>query len=336
MSYRIAIAVTEPGFPDYRQERSILEPLPARLEARTCCTATELVDLCRDADAILVHHASFTKEVIDQLTRCKVIVRYGIGYDTIDIEAAAARGIPVVNVPDYGVQEVADHTWALLLGTVRRVPAMDRNVRAGDWRMASVGPIMGLRDKVLGLAGFGNIAREVARRAQGFGLKITAYDPFVPDEVFGEMGVRRVDLHTLLGESDIITSHLPLTPDTKHLFNREAFGRMKNTAYLINTSRGGVVHTDDLVWALDNGVIAGAGLDVFDLEPLPEGHPLLKVDGCVLSPHAAWYSEDSVDRLQRYAALEVERVLKGQQPKHVVNGIRIGGREEREERKSDA
>ncbi|MDG0810018.1 C-terminal binding protein [Cohnella rhizosphaerae] len=321
MGYRIAIATTEPGFADYVNEKRILEPLPAEIEIRACHTVQELIAFCRDADAILTNHAPFTKEVIDQLQRCKVIVRYGIGYDTVDIKAAAARNIPVVNVPDYGIQEVADHAVTLLLSAVRKVTIMDRNVRRGDWQIQSLGPIVGLRDKVLGLAGFGSIAKEVARRAQGFRLQVIAYDPFVPEHAFEASGVRKVDFDTLLRESDLISSHLPLNAQTAHIFDREAFRRMKSTAYLVNTSRGGVVRTSDLVWALQNGIIAGAGLDVFEQEPIAPEHPLLGLDNCVLSPHAAWYSEDASERLQRFAAMEVKRVLTGERPKHVVNGV---------------
>ncbi|XID91367.1 C-terminal binding protein [Paenibacillaceae bacterium WGS1546] len=321
MKYRIAIAATEPGFPDYSYERELLEPIAASLEAKFCNTEAEVIDFCRAAHAILTNHSPFTEAVIDQLEQCKVIVRYGIGYDNVDTAAAARRNIPVVNVPDYGIQEVADHALALLLGVVRRIPRMDRNVRTGDWSIDSLGPIMGLRGKVLGLAGFGNIAREVARRAQSFNMETIAYDPFVPEAAFQALGVRKVDFGTLLAESDVISSHLPLIEATKHLFDRKAFARMKRTGVLINTSRGGVIQTDDLVQALVDGTIRGAALDVFEEEPLALDHPLLSLEQCLLSPHAAWYSEDSKARLQQYAALEVKRVLEGQRPKHVVNGI---------------
>lgn len=321
MKYRIAIAATEPGFPDYSYERETLEPISSSMEARFCHTESEVIDFCKDAHAILTNHSPFTAEVIDQLEQCKVIVRYGIGYDNVDTAAAARRNIPVVNVPDYGIQEVADHTLALLLSAIRRIPLMDRNVRKGDWAIDSLRPIMGLQGKALGLAGFGNISREVARRAQGFNMEILAYDPFVTEEACKALGARKVDFDTLLAESDVISSHLPLIEATKHIFNRDAFERMKQTAIMINTSRGGVIQTDDLVHALVNGVISGAALDVYEEEPLTPDHPLLSLEQCLLSPHAAWYSEDSKARLQQYAALEVKRVLEGARPKHVVNGL---------------
>jgi D-3-phosphoglycerate dehydrogenase len=321
VKFRIAIAATEPGFPDYNYERELLEPISSSLEARFCHSESEVIDFCRDAHAILTNHSPFTAEVIDRLEQCKVIVRYGIGYDNVDTEAAKRRNIPVVNVPDYGIQEVADHTLALLLGAVRRIPRMDRNVRLGDWSIDSVGTIMGLRGKVLGLAGFGNIAREVARRAQSFNMEIIGYDPFVSEDTFQAFGARKVDFDSLLAQSDVISSHLPLIEATKHLFDRSVFARMKHSAVLINTSRGGVIHSDDLVHALVNGTIGGAALDVFEEEPLKPDHPLLSLEQCLLSPHAAWYSEDSKARLQQYAALEVKRVLEGERPKHVVNGI---------------
>ncbi len=321
MNYRIVIAATEPGFPDYSYEREILEPLSDSLEVKFCHTETELVKFCRDADAILTNHSPFTKQVIDQLERCKVIVRYGIGYDTVDIQAAASRNIPVVNIPDYGIQEVADHAFSLLLSTVRKIPMMNDHIKRGNWKIESLRPIVGLRDKVLGLAGFGNIAREVARRAKGFNLHVQAYDPFLSETLFQQEGVRKVDLETLLTESDFISLHLPLNNSTEHLFQKSNFQKMKATAYLINTSRGGVVNTADLVWALEQGVIAGAGLDVFEQEPLPTDHPLFQFEQCVLSPHVSWLSEESMVRLQQYAALEVKRVLMGERPRHIVNGV---------------
>ncbi|GBF75692.1 2-hydroxyacid dehydrogenase [Paenibacillus sp. 598K] len=321
MTYRVVIAATEPGFPDYRREREVLEPIGASIEAHWCHTEAEVIAWCKDADAILTNHAPFTATVIEQLRQCKVIVRYGIGYDNIDTAAAARQGIPVVNVPDYGIQEVADHTMAMMLGAVRRIPRMDRNVRSGDWAIGSLGSIPGLGGKTLGLAGFGNIAREVARRAQGFHLEVIAYDPYVGQETFEAMGVHAVDFETLLARSDLLSLHMPLMEATKRLFGRRTLSQMKRTAVIVNTSRGGVIDTDDLVQALLDGTIAGAALDVFEEEPLKPDHPLLTMEQCLLSPHAAWYSESSVDRLQHYAALEVGRVLSGERAKHVVNGV---------------
>lgn len=319
MNRRIAIAMTAPGFPNYDQERTILEPLHGVIAIRYCHTEEETAEFCKDADAVLTNHSPFTKRVIDRLNKCKIIVRYGIGYDTVDIEAAAARHIPVVNVPDYGVQEVADHTLALLLATVRKLPVMQINARKGDWQIASLRPISGLRDKTLGLAGFGNIAREVARRAKGFHLRVIAYDPFVAKATFQEHGVEPVELGELLSRSDVISSHLPLNDATRHVFRRDTFQKMKPSSFLINTSRGGVVHTADLVWALEHGIIAGAGLDVFEEEPLPGNHRLFQLAQCVLTGHTSWYSEDSIVRLQQYAAMEVARALSGERPKHIVN-----------------
>jgi D-3-phosphoglycerate dehydrogenase len=323
MSFRVAIAMTEPGFPNYDQETEILQSIGASVEIKNCYTVDEVISFCQTADAIIVNHSPITKDVMPHLKKCKVIVRYGIGYDNVDIQAAAQHNIPVVNVPDYGVQEVADHTIALMLSTIRKIPTMDQNIRNGEWHIATVRPIMGLRDKVLGLAGFGNIAREVARRAHAFNFKILAYDPYVSEEICDTYHAQKVDFEELITTSDVISSHLPLLDTTKHLFSRHTFQKMKKNAYLINTSRGGVIHTDELVEALQNGTIAGAGLDVFEQEPLPASHPIFSLKQCVLSAHTAWYSEDSMVRLQHYAALEVKRVLTGEKPKYIVNGVTI-------------
>lgn len=315
------VAVTDYGFPDLEQERSILEPLGFEFVTGQCRTGAEVAELCRDADAVLTQWAPVTAEAIASLRKCKIIVRYGIGVDNVDLEAAKQRNIPVVNVPDYAVQEVADHTLSLMLAIVRKIPQIDRQVRRGVWEISPCRPIMGLQDKVLGVAGFGNISRAVVQRAKAFGLTVIAYDPFVHESVFNSFGVEKADWQTLLSRSDIVSVHMPLTKETKHIFNAEAFRAMKNTSFLVNTSRGGTVETPALIDALQNGEIAGAALDVLEQEPIPADSPLLQMEQCLVTSHCAWYSESSLLRLQEYAALEIKRLFSGEHPLHVVNGI---------------
>lgn len=320
---KYTVAVTDYGFPDLIQEEEVLKPMGFEFVTGQCKTPDEVISLTKNADAILIERAPITKEVIDSLERCKIIVRYGVGYDSIDTEAAREKGIPVVNVPDYGTEQVADHAMSLLLSLVRKIPQIVSQVRKGVWEITPCRPIIGLQGKTLGIAGFGNIGRDVAKRAQGFGIRTIGYDPFVEEDVYEELGTQKVDWHSLLEESDMISIHLPLTEDTKHIFNSEAFERMKSTAYLVNASRGGVVSTDCLIKALEQHQIAGAALDVLEEEPISPDNPLLKMEQCLITSHCAWYSESSITKLQRHAALEIKRLFSGERPKHIVNGVEV-------------
>ncbi|GGD86100.1 C-terminal binding protein [Paenibacillus nasutitermitis] len=318
----LTVAVTDYGFPNLDQEEAILQPLGFAFLKGQCKTPGEVAALCGEADAILTQWAPLTAEAIYALKRCRIIVRYGIGVDNVDLEAAAAKNIPVVNIPDYAIQEVADHTLALMLGAVRKIPRVVEQVRAGEWQIAPCRPIMGLAGKTIGTAGFGNIARAVIRRAQAFGLKAIAYDPYAPEELFRELGVEQVDFETLLHTSDILSLHLPLTNETRGIMSLASFGKMKPSAFLVNTSRGGIIATEDLVEALQKGMIAGAALDVLEKEPIDPAHPLLQLEQCLITSHCAWYSEDSLLRLQEYAALEIKRLFNGESPLHIVNGVK--------------
>jgi len=313
------VVVTDHGFPDLEAEERALREVGAELSVYQCRTVLEVADAVREADAVLTQWAPITEEAIAAMAHCKVIVRYGIGVDNVDLEAAGKRGIPVVNVPDYALEEVADHAMALLLSLARKLSQVTEQVRAGKWQTNPCRPMRSLRGQTLGLAGFGNIARNVASRAQAFGIQVAAYDPFVPNEVFEAAGVLRVDFDRLLAVSDAISVHLPLTAETHHLFRSETFTRMKPGALLINTSRGGVVHSSDLAETLEAGWLGGAGLDVLEQEPVAEDSPLITLPNVVLTSHCAWYTEDALERLKRFAALEVVRALQGQPLKHVVN-----------------
>jgi len=316
-AYRVV--VTDHGFPDLQAEEEALREVEAELTVFQCQTVREVAEAVREADAVLTQWAPITSEAIAAMERCKVIVRYGIGVDNVDLEAAGRKGIPVVNVPDYALEEVADHAMALLLALSRKLPQVGALIRDGHWQTNPCRPMRSLRGQRLGLAGFGNIARHVASRAQAFGMQVAAYDPFVKAEAFESLGVQAVDFDDLLEASDSISVHLPLNADTRHLFNDRAFSRMKPGATLINTSRGGVVHTEDLEAALAAGRLGGAGLDVLEDEPINADSPLIAMPQVLLTSHCAWYTEDALDRLKSYAAMEVVRALTGQQLKHVVN-----------------
>jgi D-3-phosphoglycerate dehydrogenase len=296
----------------------VLVKIAADLSLADQPTPDAIVRVARDADAVLVTYAKITADMIRQMSRCRIIARFGIGVDNVDIGAATAAGIIVTRVPDYCIDEVSDHTLALLLALVRKIPFANSGVHAGRWEMSSVAPIHRLRGRVLGLVGFGRIPQLVAPKAKAFGLKVVTYDPFVPQELVTSAGVERVGFAELLKVSDYISIHTPLMPETEGLFNADVFPQMKPTAYLINTARGPIVDEEALAHALDAGQLAGAALDVLSQEP-PTGSPLLGRNNVILTPHMSFYSIESLVELQTKAAEEVVRVLTGQSPCNPVN-----------------
>jgi D-3-phosphoglycerate dehydrogenase / 2-oxoglutarate reductase len=272
-----------------------------------------------DCDALLNTYAGpITADVMAKMPKCKIIARYGIGVDTIDVAAATEAGIIVANNPTYCIEEVAEHTMGLLLAAARKIAFYDRLVRAGRWEVPPGKPIFRISGQTLGLVGFGNIARRVASRAAAFEMRVLFTDPYVKEDQAGGLG-RKVELEELFRESDYISVHPPLTAATRKMISDEAFSKMKRTAVLINCARGPIVDTDALVRALDAGRIAGCALDTTDPEPLPDPHPLRGRENVILNPHVAWYSEQAMVGLQSGAPNEVRRVLAGQWPKNVVN-----------------
>jgi D-3-phosphoglycerate dehydrogenase len=277
----------------------------------------EFLGQAADCDALLNTYAGpITAEVMARMPKCKIIARYGIGVDTIDLDAATAAGVIVTNNPTYCIEEVAEHTMALLLACARKVAFYDRLVRNGKWEVPPGKPIFRLAGSTLGLIGFGNIARQVAIRAASFGMHVLYSDPFVKQS---SMPGRSVSLDTLLADADFVSIHPPLTRETRKMINDEALGKMKRTAWLINCARGPIVDTEALARALDAGSIAGAALDTTDPEPLPNPHPLRNRDNVIINPHVAWYSEQAMAGLQAGAPAEVRRVLRGEWPVNVVN-----------------
>ncbi len=287
-------------------------------------TEDEFLEAAADCDALLNTYAGpITAKSMAAMTKCKIIARYGIGVDTIDLKSATEAGIIVTNNPTYCVEEVADHTVALLLGGVRKTGLLDRAVRAGRWDVMDAAPIRRISTLTLGLVGFGNIARHVAARMAPFGVKILWYDPFLSAEKANAPG-EKAELNELLGGADLVSLHTPLTAETRGLFNDAMFAKMRPTAYLVNCSRGAVIDQDALLRALDNKVISGAALDTTVPEPLPRDHPLQGRDDVVINPHAAWYSIEAFGELQAGAASEVARVIRGDKPIHIVNRDVLG------------
>jgi D-3-phosphoglycerate dehydrogenase len=316
---RIAkVVLTDYPFESVEVEKKILEGL-AELVVLQVKKPEEFVAQAEDCDALLnTYCGPITAEVMARMPKCKIIARYGIGVDTIDLEAATAAGIIVTNNPTYCVEEVAEHTMALLLAGARKVALYDRLVRGGRWEVPPGKPIFRLAGSTIGLVGFGNIARKVAVRAGAFDMHVLFFDPFIQQGQYDVPG-KKVELDELLHTSDFISLHPPLIPQTRKMINDDAFSRMKPTALLINCSRGPVIDTDALVRALDSKRIAGCALDTVDPEPLPNPHPLRGRENVIITPHTAWYSEQALVGLQAGAPNEVRRVLLGEWPVNVVN-----------------
>jgi len=312
------VVITDYVWESLEVERKTLEGLATIVPMKTK-KPEEFLGEAADCDALLNTYAGpITAEVMTRMPRVRIIARYGIGVDTIDLEAATRAGIIVTNNPTYCIEEVAEHTMALVLACARKVPLYDRLVRAGRWEVPPGKPMHRIDGRTLGLVGFGNIARQVATRAAAFGMRILYADPFVSEQQVPIAG-RKVELGELLAESDIVSVHPPLTPQTRKMIGDAALAKMKKTAFLINCSRGPVVDTDALVRALDAGAIAGCALDTVDPEPLPDPHPLRGRENVILTPHVAWYSEQALVGLQAGAPREVRRVLSGEWPVNVVN-----------------
>jgi D-3-phosphoglycerate dehydrogenase len=316
MSFLVVVA--DSVFPNLNPAREVLSKIDAHLEMAAEPTSEAIAAASANADAVLVTYAKITAEMIRQMKKCRIISRFGIGVDNVDLGAATEAGIVVTKVPDYCIDEVSDHAMALLLALVRKIPFSNAQVHAGTWKMPEVVPIHRLRGTVLGLVGFGRIPQLVAPKAKAFGLRVVAYDPYVSAQVFAGAGVEQVDFPDLLKMSDYVSIHCPLMPETRDLFNASAFAQMKPTAYLVNTARGPIVDEAALTRALDAGQIAGAALDVMTQEP-PGGSPLFGRPNVIITPHTSFYSDESLVELQTKAAQEVVAVLSGQPPRNPVN-----------------
>ncbi|HOW70586.1 MAG TPA: C-terminal binding protein [Phycisphaerae bacterium] len=323
------VLITDYLAPPPTIEQRLLSGL-AKVECLEAKAAKELAGRADAADALIVfHEVTLPRAIIERLTRCRVIVRCGTGYDQIDLSAAAERGVPVCNVPDYGVDEVADHAIALMLACNRRLLQAERGLRQtlAPWNYHAVQTIFRLSGATLGIIGLGRIGTATAMRAKGLKMRVVACDPYLRSGLDKAVGVTLVDLNTLLAESDVISLHVPLTDETRNMIDGVALGKMKPHAILLNTSRGAVVDTGALAAALEQGRIGGAGIDVLPTEPPDGSEPLVKMwrQACerpvnlVLTPHTAFYSEAGLVEMREKAAQEVARVLSGEAPRNCVN-----------------
>lgn len=281
-----------------------------------------IAQLAPQADVILTCYAPITARVIAVAERLKGIVKYGVGVDSIDLEAAAAKGVPVAHCPDYGTDTVADHAFALMIGVARKLTVIDTAMRSAGWlwpEPAYRG--VSLAGKTIGLVGFGRIGKAMARRAAGFGMRLKVYDPYVPEDTHGIGNLTFAPLDEVLTDADFLSMHCVLTPETRHIIGASELARMKPSAIIVNVSRGALIDEAALVDALDRGAVAGAGLDVFPREPLVRTHPLQGRDNVVLTPHLAFYTLEAEQRLEHECHEAVLAILRGKTPANVKNGV---------------
>ena len=323
------VVIADYDYGDVDIERAIIEGAGLELVAAQCKSEDDVIDVAQDADAIIAQYATIGAKVINALTRCRVIARYGTGVDIVDVDAATRRNILVTNVPnDWCENEVADHAMALLLTVARKLRDYDRATRAGVWLWQSGQPIYRLRGRILGLLSFGAIAQAIAARATGFGMRVIASDPYKTPTDIAAHGAASVSFDELIEQADYLMIQAPLTPETRDLIDEVQLHRMKPSAILINTARGPIVNDRALYRALKEGWIAGAGLDDIEEEPAKvrdwkPTNPLFGLDNVIITPHAAYYSEEAIHTVRDFAAQEVVRVLTGKPPLSPVNAAQL-------------
>ncbi|MEM3942079.1 MAG: C-terminal binding protein [Candidatus Bathyarchaeia archaeon] len=323
------IVIVNSPHEDFEYEKRELSSI-AEIHIARCETYEELFSAAKDADVLMIgdiSHIPLRREILLRLHNVKLISVYGVSVDTIDLETAQELGITVTNAPTYGTEDVADHAVSLLLALIRRIPMIDYELRRMKWKALRsnvrvlkerFGPFRRLSSLTVGLLGFGRIGRAVARRLHPFKCKVIGYDPYVCKEIFEEYGVVKKNFKDFLSEADVISIHATLTKDTYHLLNEEAFQQMKDGVFIVNTSRGAIIDEKSLIKYLKNGKVAGAALDVFEEEPLPDNHPLMECPNVILTPHIGWYTEEAMLDQKKETTLNVKEFLLGREPPFIV------------------
>lgn len=326
---KFKVYVSDYDYPNLDIERSVLEPIGAEVIGLQCKTGVGLAELAKDADAILQQYAKIPRATIEQLTNCKIICRYGIGVDILDVEACYDHGIKVSNVPDYCIDEVADHSMTLGLTLLRRIFAYNKFTHDGNWHWDIDGKVpKRFRSSTWGLIGFGRIAQNIARKVTALGFKVVSFDPYVSESYMSTFGVKKVDLDSLVQDSDVVNVMCPHTPETDRLINEERLRKMKPNAVLVNGARGKLVDNKALYKALTEGWIAAAGLDDPEEEPAklnnwrPEDNPIFNLDNCIVTPHVAYVSEEAFLECRRIAAENAKAVLLGGEPLDPVKRVK--------------
>ena len=307
-------------FPDFSYFETRAREIDGTLVSTLEMSDDELFAALPEADALIVIGRPITREMIFAAKRCKLIMTLSVGYDVVDLEAATERGIVVSNSPVYCSEEVADHALTLALAVGRKIGLLDAHVRSGGWGYKQARPLHSYRTQTFGVLGLGRIGRHGARKAKALGMRVVAYDPYLDDDIFAMLGVERFyDLAPMLSTVDYLTIHAPLTHETYHMIDGEALGAMKSSAVVVNTARGAIIDREALERALRSGEIAGAGIDVLETEPPRGDEPLLSLANAVVTPHIAWYSEESHIENMELGMDEMVRVLQGRRPRYIVN-----------------
>jgi D-3-phosphoglycerate dehydrogenase len=328
MSQKLKVVITDYDYGDVDVERSVIEGAEFELVAVQSKSEEELIEVAHDADAVICQYARVGEKTINAFTNCRLIARYGTGVDIVDVETATRRNILVTNIPDYCVDEVADHAMAMLLACVRKLQTYDRATHSGIWQWQAGKPIHRMRGRTMGLLAFGKIARTIATRAKPFGVQLIAYDPYVAKEDFVPCGVTSVSFDELIEQADYLMIQVPLTSETRGMIGEAELKKMKPTSILINTSRGPLVVNEALYRALKEGWISAAGIDDTAEEPAKKRewkpvNPLFELDNIIITPHSAYYSEESIHEARLRAAEEVVRVLSGNAPLSPVNRVKL-------------
>ena len=318
MDAKFKVLITDPYHKNFHIEKEILAEINAEVIISHCKTEEDVIRLGSEMGGLLVSYVPIGKKVIENLHKCKVIVKYAVGVNNIDLDAATQKGIYVANVPQYCVEEVSTHTLALWLNLVRKISKYDQSVKKGFWDSVVGDPIFRIENKVFGIIGFGNMGKRVAEKIHPFGLTILVYDPLVNNVLISKYGGKKVGLKTLLHESDYISLHCPLNKFTKHLINFKEIEIMKKGVFIINTSRGEIINQKALYKGLKDGKIARAALDVLEKDP-PSLTDIIDTDNIIYTPHVAWNSVEAEKDLRKSAAQEVKRVLEGGRPLNLVN-----------------
>ncbi|QQO09947.1 C-terminal binding protein [Breznakiella homolactica] len=311
------------GRTDLSEEAKALARADAEIRGADCVTEEEIIAAAADADVLLTASAQITRRVLEALPKSRGIIRYGVGYDTIDIDAATDHGVVVINnpAPAWCTEEVSNHAMMLLLGCAKKIGSLNGLIKQRNWAAAkqSVFPMVCVHGQTAGIIGCGYIGRRIAEKARCFNLTVLGYDPYADSAAASQSGIELTELDTLLRESDFIILQTPLTEETYHLIGEKEFSLMKSTAYIINTARGDVIDEAALIAALRRGTIAGAGLDVFAHEPPEPDNPLLAMDNVIMTPHCASWSDTSFNTLYRLVGSEAAEILSGKMPQYLVN-----------------
>ena len=321
MGKKYKVVLTDHVYPDLDYEKEMLASVDAELCYLNSLDEKEISDAVVDADALITCYANISANVIKNMTKCRSITKTGIGVNNIDVAQATAQGIHVMNVPDYCIEEVSDHTVALILCTVRQVVKLSHNVAGGNWSMQGASVIRRIKGKTLGLLGFGKIARRTAEKMQPFGMRILAYDPYITTEQMSALNVTKATLEDVLSQADVVSMNLPLTKETDKMANAMFFSRMKKDAFLVNTSRGGLVDEAALYEALVSGEIAGVALDVLNDEVNVASNPLPNCNNVVITPHSAFHSVESTQEMREKVIADVIAVLSEKAPRYPINKI---------------